>query len=154
MKETYIKNIREACIAVNPEIMELSETSRVNIWWIDTPKDRPEDPDEENVLVFEDRNGWRDNGEWEGRYRCCIEDNVTGYYEILGRPIRLADVLLAIGKDESDVAWKSDVTIPRWKIIHSDITGSASGWNLRKDSLEEQSEETLSFLSSLITRIQ
>lgn len=95
--------VRQVIISHVPSVKsEITEGTRVNIWWIDTPIDRPYDPDEESVTVFEDRNGWRDNGEWNGKYRSCIEDNVTGYYEIIGRPIQLHDVLVAIGKKKEN----------------------------------------------------
>lgn len=80
--------------------------------------------------------------------------------EILGRPIRLADVLLAI-KDlygvnsrfavnafgifyEFDGEWK-DGDVAHVKYLHM-------GWNLHKDSLQDQSEETIEFLYSVLIK--
>lgn len=62
-----------------------------------------------------------------------IENNEL---EILGRPIRLADVLLAYSKKEG------------WPVL--ELAQIASMWSLTKDSLQEQSEETLSFLANLL----
>jgi hypothetical protein len=54
------------------------------------------------------------------------------------RPIRLADVLLAMF--EGDAEERAD------ELIH----GSVKVWNLRKDDLNEQSEETITFLAELL----
>ena len=53
------------------------------------------------------------------------------------RPIRLADVLLAIGEIRPDFLL---------------AVGHLASWNLRKDNLEEQSEETINFLASLLEK--
>jgi hypothetical protein len=70
------------------------------------------------------------------------------------RPIRLADVLLAIGKhleiayacDEAGWFWKdNDEGDGDWNLI-----GSSGRWNLRADDLEKQREETINFLYKLL----
>lgn len=137
-----LQEIKEACIAANPEIMELAEGTRVNIWWIDRPQDRSNDPDEINVLVFEDRNGWRDNGIYDGEYRSCIEDNTTGYYKILGRPIRLADIVFVYSKN----GWNST---EEWSKALMQLINE---YNLLKDDLSLQDPATISFIHSLISK--
>ena len=54
--------------------------------------------------------------------------------EILGRDIRLADVLLAMGAKEN------------WE----DLIRGKNSWNLKNDSLDQQSPETIAFLYQLL----
>lgn len=62
--------------------------------------------------------------------------------KILGREIRLADVLLAM-KSLKERKWTDQAWL---------ITGSKDdcNWNLLKDSLTDQSEETIEFLYELL----
>ena len=53
----------------------------------------------------------------------------------IGRPIRLADVLLAIGEVRPDFLL---------------AVGHPANWNLKDDNLENQSEETIGFIHNLI----
>lgn len=66
-------------------------------------------------------------------------------FEILGRPIRLADVLHMIQM------YGVPAGLGYWNVI-ADITGKSPflSWNFLKDDLREQSEETLSFLAELL----
>lgn len=143
---TKLETIRAACIKANPEIVELKFGCEVSYeGWecilLDVPRQNPA------MWVLAQSKTLPDE-ETDGEV--YIPD-----CEIIGRPIRLADVLLAIGKDEKDIYFKnSDTTIPKWKIIHSDITGSSIGWNLLKDDLTLQSDETIDFLSTLIEPVQ
>ena len=52
--------------------------------------------------------------------------------KILGRPIRLADVLIAIGKRYTS----------NWRILHI--------WNLKDNNLDNQSDKTKQFLADLL----
>lgn len=79
------------------------------------------------------------------------------------RPIRLADVLLAIEntRDKNLKKWyavstsglflenKVEKITPR--IYAHPMISTLRSWNLRKDSLEEQSEETITFLAELLS---
>lgn len=128
-KETYIKQIREACILANPSILDLK--FGCEILYID-------------VRV---------------RYIGMIED----YYEILptvngnnmahpsecvilGRPIHLSDVLLAIPDNYIEIRLSKPIVL---LVNHDKKTNTQ--WNLHSDSLEDQSLETLAFISSLLT---
>ncbi len=65
--------------------------------------------------------------------------------------IRLADVLLAISK-EGYIVGDSDAKEEEIMGTDQSMTLNLVGlWNLRKDSLEDQSEETLQFLADLLT---
>lgn len=70
--------------------------------------------------------------------------------EILGRPIRLADVLLAIhSKKESWSVWQGALT-PDTSIAIDDLVNIH--WELTDDNLDHQSPETIEFLASLLTK--
>jgi hypothetical protein len=112
--------IREKCIAANPEIVELKYD------------------DSDNGKQFK-----------QSSSNIVFTISIHGYprkdiHEILGRPIRLADVLLAIDK----------------KYPGNFATVASNGWfhygykrcfyDLRADDLREQSEETINFLYELL----
>lgn len=59
--------------------------------------------------------------------------------EIIGRPIRLSDVILALRT--------SNIHEDDWK---EELCRLTNKWDARKDSLGEQSEETISFLYELL----
>lgn len=66
-----------------------------------------------------------------------------------GRPVRLADVLLAL-----PTLWvqpKTDVGNGT-RSINSGMMNSGISWNLRRDDLAEQSDECVSFLAELLSR--
>jgi len=76
----------------------------------------------------------------------------------ISRPIRLADVLLAIReKDVVISAFQSDEGACFGKVVDGntnyddrfEVDWSLAFWNLRKDDLNEQSQETISFIASL-----
>ena len=77
--------IREKCIAANPEIMELKLGCKI------VNKYRNKMP--VSLFVCKNGNTYRTFHEVFG-----YEDSPSENFEILGRPIRLADVLLAISK--------------------------------------------------------
>lgn len=60
------------------------------------------------------------------------------------RPIRLADVLLAMKNVSLEVSWfEGDDSLMR-------LDGANVRWNLREDDLEKQSEETIKFIGSVL----
>lgn len=127
--ENKIKEIREACIKANPEIVELGWGCEVeminNITDIEYTKLVVGDI----VRVNDDR--WM---------HCGLSTFNKDSYTIIGRPIRLADVLLAVNeadnphsidgdKDHENVMWK---------------------WNWKDDNLNNQSPETINFIHNLL----
>jgi hypothetical protein len=67
------------------------------------------------------------------------------------RPIRLADILLAIAKFGDYYTIDVDgrfIFGKEWIKESNDVL--ALTWNLRKDSLTDQSEETITFLANLL----
>lgn len=165
MKPTPQKReaIRKACIAANPEIVELklgclirpkNEEGLVNLYkfeWGDEKGEHDHFP-LEVIHYTPDSETYEERELIEGELVVGFFDPFEGYVvrqdtrdwlamddmkedvEILGRPIRLADVLLT-GADGFGAKNVLDLTIY---------------WNLRKDSLEDQSEETIDFIYQLL----
>lgn len=143
-RDTALGIIREACIKANPEIVKLDWGCQYRTFnrflrvaeSLMTPMDGSKD-------LYEYRNA-------EGR------NFAVQIKEIIGRPIRLADVLLAIGGSPLHQASEFRVNgsrgIAEFKIwgIATDTFQGWFSWNLRADSLEEQSDEVLSFLGELL----
>ena len=72
-------------------------------------------------------------------------DTNADLFEILGRPIRLADVLLAY----IHCAKLAHVVAEANKHLDNELKIMMM-WNLRADDLEKQSEETVTFLAELL----
>jgi len=68
--------------------------------------------------------------------------------EILGKPITIAVVLLAIDINSTDSRWKIIVGCNFMRIQFGE---SYALWNLSKDNFNDQSEETKTFIGELIT---
>lgn len=164
-REEKLAHIRSECIRANPEIKELKNGCLINIWWMDKIEDRPNDPDE--TCEFTDRT-MRDNG-MGFRGIQIIEDNVCGEVEIIGRPIRLADVLLAIRKkvpyedsymvmlDGAFCTEEGDgmetMVRPIFKLVDVGKERRQSKpviWNLLKDDTNLQDDPTVDFLFDIL----
>lgn len=144
-----VQEIREKCVAANPEIAEL----KFGCW----VKYRNEELDRRTIALAREfeQDGFlfvpvmpfgKVQDSWEVY---CPEIRTL---EIIGRPVRLADVLLAMldnymapniglgtGSD-GDCLWWFDKEHSKAAIL----------WNLRADDLEQQSDETISFIHSLL----
>lgn len=64
--------------------------------------------------------------------------------EIIGRPIRLADVLLAMSKDRNG-NWSPGMMEDLYALLQGQ-----RGWKLSQDDLNEQDEATISFLYEVL----
>lgn len=123
-----ISAIREACCAANPEIKEL----KFGCEGIEDGK---------KFVNLGD-------GSWQMKDKEFWGFSSVSPEKILGRPIRLTDVLLAIDA-------KGD---PRGNYVK--VNGRLGGawgeyikeisWNLRKDSIDDQDEVTISFLYEVL----
>lgn len=137
--------IREACIKANPEIMELKFGCQIHFiqqTWVFAGFGR------EDGLTYMLTKTELEDG--KGVFT-TIKDHSEGRYEILGRPIHLADVLLAIEKLSKDVNILVDSQgsiyvggLVNWQIIKN------VSWNLLQDDLSKQSEELKSFVANLL----
>jgi len=92
--------------------------------------------------------------EYEKDYGHC---EITHYepdsFEVLGKPITLAVVLLAIGKQLDEDAWEVAINsdgqfIKDWGENKHEMTDYY--WNLSKDNFNDQSEETKTFIGNLL----
>lgn len=124
MREQNIEVIRKACVAANPEIMELKFGCEMRC--------------KGKMLRY--------IGKDNGSSALIVDDgsllfvDAIGEVEILGHPIRLADVLEAARK----VGYNSTED---WLAV---ITGIVTRYDLHKDSLTDQSDVCLAFLAALL----
>jgi len=119
--------------AASPEIMELKLGCEVMVRGI-----REDNPGCENDVVIDGRID-KDNRIGLGYFgQVPIEG-----CEILGRPIRLADVLLA-----AEYTKRYDDIIN--ELLYSHQRGTM--WNLKDNSLDNQSDETKQFLIDLLVK--
>lgn len=150
---TNLNIIREACIKANPEIMEFKFGCEIEfIVQIDW---RKVSAGLRSTKIFfigidEDSNKCYWSPEKSFLMVDPNEEKMRGY-TILGRPIRLADVLLAMEKKVKDKSTNNTEYLSNemqylWEsakdIIHL--------WNLREDDLSKQSAECLEFLANLL----
>jgi hypothetical protein len=70
--------------------------------------------------------------------------------DVLGRPIRLADVLLAWEKNGISKSVDQSGKMVDVKFDGEHQRTELAWWNLRQDSLDQQSPETILFLASLL----
>lgn len=132
-KEQKIEYIWAKCIEANPSIKDLKmgckldENGRIlNILYSDISL----------VKVIDE----------EGKIEGFSRSDWAHTMQIIGREIRLADVLLALSKVGAVTnGGKYLINIVSDGNSHIDYR-----WNLLKDSLTEQSEETIEFIYSLL----
>lgn len=153
---TPIQTIREACIRSNPEIMELVRGCRFNwnhdFWTVNCHR-----CGDDRVFAFSCSGDAHDlvyenpDTVWEYKYRHFGKEEQEEF-EILGRPITLADVLLAIENQyEYIVAGDGHFLKINWynELGEMKYEGTGVYWDLRKP-LESQSPETLEWLAKLL----
>jgi len=90
----------------------------------------------------------------------CIEANPTIKDDTLctpecrvhRRPIRLADILLAAARNSVLEGWQYmvDVCGDFYALPDGNNPQLKAHWNLRADNLEDQSDETIAFIHSLL----
>lgn len=151
--ETKLQFIREKCIEANPSIKDLVFGCR----FLDDEKEHliyfAEDGHEmlETVAIT----NWYGVMELKkhhiGREYVEGKKSELGTPKIIGREIRLSDVLLAIDKE---APYRSISISVSGKIIeqmgYEDFDEHCS-WNLLKDSLSSQSPETIDFIFNLLS---
>jgi len=146
-----IEIIRQSCIKANPEIMELKFGCQIEVTdvlllgmkgWLKkypviTVLSKCSDPNVYLVLNF----GGCGHLKTSEIYNCC---------EILGRPIRLSDVLLALENKfyNQSVILKGGVF--EMKFWTEKGIKACINWDLKHDDLNLQSEETIKFLAELL----
>lgn len=78
------------------------------------------------------------DGCWEVPWGCFHPVRNKKEYIVIGRPIRLADVLIIVCYGANKA------------ITDTQILGAISYWDLRKDDLNEQDEAAINFIHSII----
>lgn len=153
-RQENLKIVREAVVRAVPEIMELKFGCEIAL------KKPLSNFGQKIVERFGDStwklddNNFRFVGErgWIDAYDILFfrKENV----EILGRPIHLADVLVAV-EEHIKAQWLTsafpDETIGNFQpYLENTGMNTMKQWNLRADSLDQQSDETLEFLAKLL----
>lgn len=138
--EDNINKIREACIKANPSIKDLVFGCEVRAM-VET----------EPGIVMVLHGMIIGLHEWKGWYEVktsVVTQKVAKEYifDIFGRPIRLADVLLAIPKEKYYT-----VNNQGGRFSSGYGTAEPCNWNLIKDDLTLQSPETISFIAELLS---
>lgn len=134
MKDQHIKEIRAAVVAANPSILDLKvgcelmyQNRKYGIFGISMSCFR--------ICTLEGDSFSTDT---------IVDQDTLGVQEILGRPIRLADVFLAI---ETQLGSGKKIV---WDARESIVKHVVRRWNLRADRLEDQSTETLALIAELL----
>ena len=158
-REEKIEVIRKACIEVNPEIVELKFGCEVQVDFGDwehgiilsdcviCPKHKKKVREDcYNDCDLQDAHWIMYGNEEDGFWDDATED--TKIKEVLGRPIRLADVLLAIGKAQIELIASVPTIYLEQACLRTD--DAIRFWNLRTNDLSQQSDECINFLYSLL----
>ncbi len=141
-QQEQIQFIREKAIEANPDILKLEfgckllDTSirDTGIWTLIHATQLKGYP---RLLVYRD-----DIGTGTGR---------ISEFEIIGRNVRLADVLYAIKIKNRGNGWTYAATAEGEIIkLEWDDHEVVATWNLLKDSLDDQSPETIQFIYNLL----
>lgn len=144
-REEQIKSIREKCVAANPQIVELKfgcslVRKDADIGWNAVVTNSPRYRGGTGYEYFS-------SDHWNQIQQST--EQITDEYEIIGRPIRLADVLLAMN-DHAPLACSHSGGFLKggreWKYREPVVR-----WNLRADDLEQQSDECIEFIHSLLS---
>lgn len=133
---TNLEKIREACVKANPEIIELKFGCEVDYYGERTMAVSNEADYEQGKYIFV-------SPEVKGNNMVFLDDKNI---KIIGRPIRLADVLLVL-KECINISFSAEYS----EFFEGDInTRTGIFWNLRDDNLEYQSKETITFIAGLL----
>ena len=136
-----IKFIQEKCIEANPEIVELKFGCEI--------KHNASPKDDGRYVSEKDGNHWYCTN--EGVIYPILEEHI----EIIGRPIRLADVLMAIsslnkGNKINDFNKLEYGISGGGFYIGNCITHDSMDWYLKDNNLENQPEETIDFIYDIL----
>lgn len=143
-----IEKIRKACIKANPGIVELKFGCVIKSHNIH------ELPPVCDPIVMK-----TDNGRYvvSSKQYGVVGDYAEKDFEIIGRPIRVADVLVALKGygHYISIGWSIREGYGCWYVYEDETGGFVAkaeqmAWNLREDDLERQSEECLDFIASLL----
>lgn len=153
--QQQITAIREKCIEANPSIKDLKMNCMIYHpeYGIAIINDSRGTGNGSTQKHFTDRSHvfYDDCRDKDGRL--FRNGSNKEWWEIIGRPIHLADVLLAIGQN---IAVVGNGCFLEWgtHFFHGEKQGYWNqkniSWDLKNDDLTLQSEETISFLYTLL----
>lgn len=135
-----IQFIRERCIKANPDIKKLEFGCEVEWKGAGASKGifiKDKRDDSKSYLFY-----------GSDRVETFDKEQCKEHVSIIGRPIHLADVLLAIqqeGWSDQNPMWSEETTLYYWQKL-------CKKWTLKKDNLQDQSPETIDFIYSLLTK--
>lgn len=158
-----IEFIRQKCIEVNPEIVELKFGCFINDKYTMLLRCGG-DFGNEIMQIVDTRTGeaggyfasYIDDGNGDSRLE-TVEDWIkNGEIEIIGRDIRLADVLLAISHSEKN--WhqedfgcvSADLAEKSTSVELSTNEKGYAFWNLRQDNLNDQDDPTIKLIYDIL----
>ena len=141
MKTKPIEEIRKACIEANPEIMELKFGCEVKHLVGDELLGTVVGTEDTKQILYITYALHYPN-------KTSVLHWHTENCKILGRAIRLTDVLLAIPKHGLEL--NSSANFLYCEYVDGKNEEVHFDWNFQKDRLEDQSEETLSFIANLL----
>lgn len=138
METKQIEHIRSKCIEANPSIKDLVFGCDISIYGKYF----------RIIRAYEDIKSY----DLENNTRYTIEMlTKTIYIQILGREIRLTDVLLALSKVKNCDGLNIDVLgAIREKVPGFTPQSYSAFWNLKQDNLELQSKECIDFIFNLL----
>lgn len=156
-------SIKAKIVELVPEIMELKHGNRFrwngDVWFINCVR-----CSDERVFAYSCTGDMHDfsnaslgeKDKWEYKYKHFLKSDFNGedaeYFEILGRPITLADVLMVLGKQDYGFR-KLIIDTGGWmQWVEWNPERHLSGgvrWDLTKD-FDHQSPETKAFIGSLL----
>ena len=143
-----LQKIREACIKANSEIVELKfgcEVVRKSGTDAVGRKARSEGKEGIIVSMYENFVGVL----WYGNEN--ISQEFSENLEIIGRPIHLADVLLAIAHSIPAPIEITEFQVgDRFKEFDDKVWSVVKRWEWKDDNLENQSEPTKQFIADLL----
>ncbi len=176
-RQQAIEYIRTKCIEANPSIKDLVRGCYITMYSDAIRKSNLEEADDSDVtcMVLDyDAGGKNPTDDYDGdtlRVYCVDwgssasfgehgDDSDMPDYEIIGRPIRLADVLLAIrakvqNEDDYMVMLDGAFCTEEMSGMESFIQpifkrNKPVEWNLKQDDLASQSPECIDFLAELL----
>lgn len=135
--EQQIQTIRESCIKANPSILVRAQ-----------------------IIIHGIRHDCNDRHTIKNAFSGLDEDIEqqinAAWTKIIGNPIRLADVLLAIGNQKNvfnDTVYFIDYSgqMAIWEQKDAIPYFVSVTWNLPQDDLRSQSKETIEFISNLLS---
>lgn len=143
--ETKLQHIREKCIEANPSIKDLVFGCKVV----------HESSDDMIYTVISSFKPTMQVQQYEIHREREQAEIITQFYmdnhmSIIGREIRLADVLLAIPKRDLIVEVSAYFFYFGYKGKGLNRNGGLVDWNLKQDNLELQSEECIEFIYNLL----